>query len=80
MPKKVLFFSGLAVEVGGGLGCEMDSNDLWALAFVLSCRVGMTVLCLALAASAGISMEVFSYRFLLGCRERCQRAPAFSPW
>ena len=71
---------GLAVEVGGGLGCEMDSNDLWALAFVLSCRVMVTVLCLVLAASAGALMEVFSTHFLLRWGERCHRAPTLPPW
>ena len=80
MPKRVMFFLGLAVEVGGGLGCEMDSNDLWALAFVLSCRVKVTVFRLFLAVSAGTSLGVFSTRILLRWGERCQRAPALSPW
>ena len=80
MPKKVLFFLGLAVEIGGGLGCEMDSNDLWALAVVLSCRMMVTVLSLDLAASAGASMKEFSTHFLLRWGERCQRAPALFPW
>ena len=75
---KQFFFSGLAVEVGGCLGCGMDSNDLLALALWVSCRVFAVRLLVALLASAGVPGDLLSH-FPVGWGRRCRRAPALSP-